>query len=227
MQLRVEKYQHGHLLFPSIHAARDYLREARKATDGDAAALATVVRANGATVTIGPGIYPPLELLPEDSGAADAPVIWKAAANDGSTIISAGVHIPASLFTPWSSHAHILTANIASFNLTFGTIEPVPFPRGCYGNCTMYTKMGLNFQNRKAMLARWPNVDNETGRYRWQFVESQPKTTDSFVVTKPPELVARIVKWSAEPDPWMHLFQKVRSFEFTSYGPLHHDTHNH
>ena len=73
----------------------------------------------------------------------------------------------------------------------------------------MFTKMGLNFQNKRAMLARWPNLDNETARYRWQYLESQPKTTDSFRVTEP-DLVARMVKWSAEPDPWMHLFQKVR-----------------
>ena len=102
-----------------------------------------------------------------------------------------------------------MTANIADFNLTFGTIEPIPFPQGDYGNCTMFTKMGLNFQNKRAMLARWPNLDNETARYRWQYLESQPKTTDSFRVTEP-DLVARMVKWSAEPDPWMHLFQKVR-----------------
>ena len=113
------------------------------------------------------------------------------------------------MFKPWSSHPHVLTANISGLNLTFGTIKPVPFPQGDYSNCTMFTKMGLNFQNTQAMLARWPNIDNETGRYRWQYVESQPKTTDSFTVTSP-DLVARMVKWSAEPDPWMHLFQKVR-----------------
>ena len=204
-QLRVEQNEQGQLLFPTIHAARDYLRKLRKTSVGDAA---VVVRKHGATVTIGPGVYPALELLPEDSGTAEAPVIWQAAAYDGSTVVSGGVHVPASLFKPWASHPHILTANIAGFNLTFGTIKSIPFPQGDYGNCTMFTKMGLNFQNTKALLARWPNVDNETGRYRWQHVESQPKTTNSFTVTTP-DLVARMVKWSAEPDPWMHLFQKV------------------
>ena len=180
------------------------------------------MRQHGATVTIGPGVYPALELLPEDSGTANAPVVWQAATRDGSTIVSGGVHVAASLFKPWSGHQHIVTANIADFNLTFGTIEPIPFPQGDYGNCTMFTKMGLNFQNKRAMLARWPNLDNETARYRWQYLESQPKTTDSFRVTEP-DLVARMVKWSAEPDPWMHLFQKVRLRPSSKVVPVKRD----
>ena len=80
------------------------------------------MRQHGATVTIGPGVYPALELLPEDSGTANAPVVWQAATRDGSTIVSGGVHVAASLFKPWSGHQHIVTANIADFNLTFGTI---------------------------------------------------------------------------------------------------------
>ena len=162
----------------------------------------------GATVTIGAGIYPALELTPEDSGTADFPVVWQARASDGSTVISGGVHIPTSLFKPWTGHpGRVLTADISSFDLDFGTIVPVPFPQGMYGNCTTYSKLGLNFQNTRAMLARWPNVNSTTGRYTWQYLESQAKTTDSFSVTQP-DVVARMANWSAEPDPWMHLFQK-------------------
>ena len=68
--MRVEQNQQGQLLFPTIHAARDYLRRLRRIAVGNAAA---VVREHGAMVTIGPGIYPPLELAPEDSGTASAP----------------------------------------------------------------------------------------------------------------------------------------------------------
>ena len=49
----------GYPFFTSIHAARDHLRTLRR----QGAAKPTRV-----TVSIAPGVYPPLELLPIDSG---------------------------------------------------------------------------------------------------------------------------------------------------------------
>eukprot|EP01048_Picozoa_sp_COSAG05_P034695 COSAG05_NODE_14645_length_391_cov_0.890411_1_plen_109_part_01 len=73
--LTLTKKQKEQAVFSSLHAARDHLRSLRRQKGGLQSA---------ATVTVGAGMYPPLELLPSDSGTAAFPVTWQAAAHDGS-----------------------------------------------------------------------------------------------------------------------------------------------
>jgi hypothetical protein len=125
---------------------------AATSTSGAPLSLAAALQ-RGVTITVGAGVYPPLELLPEDSGTAEFPVVWRAAASNGSAIISGGVRIPNSLFKPWGGHPGVLTADISSFGLEFGTMgtcardsDPISvreITSGCI-NCTAYTWMGLN-----------------------------------------------------------------------------------
>ena len=98
--------------FRSIHAARNHLRMLRQRS----ADLGAV------TVLIGAGRYPPLELQPEDSGTASAPVTYQAERSDGSALISAGVHIPASSFSPWAGHAGALKADLSTLPIEFGAL---------------------------------------------------------------------------------------------------------
>ena len=129
--------------FRSIHAARNHLRMLRQRS----ADLGAV------TVLIGAGRYPPLELQPEDSGTASAPVTYQAERSDGSALISAGVHIPASAFSPWAGHAGALKADLSTLPIEFGALGS---GGSCYGNCTQYKHNSVVFDDRLMVLARYP-----------------------------------------------------------------------
>ena len=204
LELRVEQGPQRAVLtkeqavFSSLHAARDHLRSLRRRQGGLQSAV---------TVTVGAGVYPPLELLPSDSGTAAFPVTWQAAAHDGSAVISAGAAIPTTLFKPWSGHPGVLRADISSLGLNYGTMGE---GGDTTGDCTSFARMGLNFRNASAVLARWPNVlpstDNHTpGRYVWQKIETAGNS--SFSVNSS-DAVVHMVKWSEECEPWIHWYTK-------------------
>ena len=129
--------------FRSIHAARDHLRMLRRRN----ANLGAV------TVLIGAGRYPPLELQPEDSGTVSAPVTYQAERSDGSALISAGVHIPASSFSPWAGHAGALKADLSTLPIELGALGS---GGSCYGNCSQYAHNSVVFDDRLMVLARYP-----------------------------------------------------------------------
>lgn len=138
--------------FATIHGARDHLRTLR--TGGD--------RRTRYRVVIGAGTYAPLELQAHDSGSPGRPVIYEADSADGPAVISAGVQVPKESFQPWAGHPGIYKADLTSLGLTYGSITA---GGDCGGNCTGFAKAGLVFSNLSMVLARWPNVDNTTGKY--------------------------------------------------------------
>ena len=188
------------LVFPSLHAARDHLRVLRRQRGQLRCAV---------TVRVGAGVYPPLELRPEDSGTAAFPVTWEAAAQDGSrsAVISAGVAVPTSLFKPWGGHPGVLAADISGLGLDYGRMGE---GGGTTGDCTGFARMGLNFRNSSAVLARWPNVlpsgGPTPGRYAWRKIESSAGNS-SFSMNSS-DAVSHMAKWSAEPEPWVHWYTK-------------------
>jgi hypothetical protein len=42
--------------------------------------------------------------------------------HDGSAVVSAGVPVPVALFKPWAGHPGVLTADVSSLDLDFGTM---------------------------------------------------------------------------------------------------------
>jgi hypothetical protein len=137
-------------------------------------------------------------------------------------MISAGVLLEPGRFHPWVGHPGILVADISDLtDLDYGE-----FGRAnecCDGNCTMYTKMQLVFQNETATIARWPNIlpGPNSGRYQWQYMDGD--SADGFVVTNT-SAVSRIEKWGAEADPWVHAYTKYgwvdEKFRITGVSPV-------
>ena len=148
--------------------------------------LATAMGTEGC----GPGVYPPLHLEPEDSGSADAPVIYEG--RQGASL-SAGVHVPPSAFKKWDGHPNVVQADLSSLGLTYGEMG-AGGDNG--GTCTQFTKARLFFENRTQILARWPNVQSfDPSTYQWQKIGVGG--ADGFTINDT-ATVARASKWAAE-----------------------------
>lgn len=181
--------------FPTIEAARNHLRVLRaKSTSNGGQRRFRVV--------IGAGTYAPLELQAQDSGSPGRPIVYEADSSRGPVVVSAGIQVPKSAFTPWAGHPGIIKADLSALMVDYGSITA---GGDCGGNCTGFAKAGLVFSNLSMVLARWPNVDNATGRYVWQKV--QIGGPNGFSV-KDPAVVSRIAKWTAETEPWLHSYSK-------------------
>ena len=53
------------------------------------------------------------------------------------------------------------------------------------------------------VLARWPNIDNTTGKYVWEKI--QVGGANGFSV-RDPAVVPRMTKWAAEAAPLLHSY---------------------
>lgn len=179
--------------FPTIEAARNHLRVLRAKSDGGQRRF---------KVVIGAGTYAPLELQAQDSGSPGRPIVYEADSSRGPVVVSAGIQVPKSAFTPWAGHPGIVKADLSALGVDYGSITA---GGDCGGNCTGFAKAGLVFSNLSMVLARWPNVDNVTGKYVWEKV--QIGGPNGFSV-KDPAVVSRIAKWAAETEPWLHSYSK-------------------
>jgi hypothetical protein len=107
--------------YGSIHEARDRVRQLRR--DGPADELSV-------KVSVGAGRFPPLSLLPEDSGTPGHPVVYEGRA-DGSSLISGGIEVPPSAFSPRPGHQpHHLQADVSALGLAYGNLSG--------GECTLF-----------------------------------------------------------------------------------------
>lgn len=186
--------------FPTIEAARDHLRILR--TSGTHAN-------HRVRVSIGPGVYPPLVLGPDDSGSPGHPVIYEADQSQSRqsgepVVISGGIQVPKAAFQPWAGHPGVVKADLASLGvpIEYGSVLA---GGDCGGNCSGFAKAALVFGNVSMVLARWPNVMNTTGRYAWEKVTIGG--ANGFSVTDP-GVVPRMAMWAAETEPWLHSYAK-------------------
>ena len=180
--------------FHTIHEARDRIRQLRRQGPKEGLSF---------KVSIGAGTYPPLRLQAQDSGSPGRPVIYEADRTDGPAVVSAGVQVPKDAFQPWPGHHGIVKANLVSLNLDYGSMAP---GGGNYGDCTGYAKASLVFSNVSMVLARWPNVDNSSGRYVWEKIRIGG--ANGFTVRDPP-VVARMAKWGAEAEPLLSSYAQL------------------
>ena len=180
--------------FSTIHEARDRIRQLRRQGPKEGLSF---------KISIGAGTYPPLRLQAQDSGSPRRPVVYEADRTDGPAVVSAGVQVPKDAFQPWPGHHGVVKANLSSLNLDYGSMAP---GGGNYGDCTGYTKASLVFSNVSMVLARWPNVDNASGRYVWEKI--QIGGANGFTVRDPP-VVARMAKWGAEAEPLLSSYAQL------------------
>ena len=144
--------------FRSLKAARDAARAA--------------LRANTARIDIvlGEGIYTEhLQLSALDSGTAAAPVVWRAAPGQ-KVLVSGGLPIPSSAFTPWAQGpVGAVQANLTQLGLTdLGSFS------GGGGDTSAVDSTGvaeLFFANQPMHMARWPNLF-ANGSVQWAYTGS-------------------------------------------------------
>jgi len=150
-------------------------------------------------VSIGAGRYPPLSLQPEDSGTPSAPILYQGR-GDGTSVISGGIELPPSAFSPRPGHPNQLQADVSGLGLSYGNLSG--------GSCNLVPtragqphdpKVGLVFGTATQVRARWPDVNQSTQRYQWQFIETGG--VGGFVVNSS-SVAKRLLGWRAEADPW-------------------------
>ena len=181
--------------FPTIHAARDHLRTLRHEAGGASQRSYRVV--------IGAGTYAPLRLEAQDSGSPGRPVVYESDRSHGPAVVSAGVQVPKATFRPYAGHPGVLTADLSSLNVDYGSMA---IGGGNYGDCTGYARAALVFSNTSMVLARWPNVNSTSGKYVWEKIKLA--SGKGFTVHDP-AAVARMAKWGAEPEPWLHSYPQI------------------
>ena len=185
--------------FRSIHDARDHLRRLRQRQ-----------HVGAVRVRIAPGRYAPLELTADDSGLGPhAPVIYEGERPDGSTVISAGVSIPAQAFRPWARRPGVLMADLSPFSVEYGDLGS---GGSCYGNCTMFQHNGVVFGNRSMILARYPNIEMNASSfelptvYNWLPIKHGYNATLMLSTQNDSNIAARVAGWAKEGAPWIHIY---------------------
>ena len=118
--------------FASLHRARDEIRSRKRES----------ALADGATVFVRGGIHEITETLvlgPQDSGTAEAPIVWRAHGEEDPWLV--GARQVRAAFEPWKGE-------ILRVDLTGSALERVDFRQ-------------LFFGGERMVLARFPNLDEE------------------------------------------------------------------
>jgi hypothetical protein len=212
--------------FQSLERARDAVRE-RRGTEP--------LPAGGVAVVLHGGVYPrtsqSFTLGAEDSGTAEAPVVYRAAPGER-PILRAGrsltgfvplVDTAASRRIPEAARKQVLQIDLRAAGISdFGTLRPRG--RDYFGKLVGPDEpahLELFFNGVPMSLARWPN-DTPKMSERFANVELGDretvrdgprvlvKNTDTFFYSNP-----RQDAWAAEPDPW--LFGYWQYAFFSSY----------
>lgn len=159
------------------------------------------------TVQFAEGIYPlgkSLVLEAEDSGSAEAPIIYRAA-NGAAVRISGGrdfagfaqVTDPAVLQRlPETARSHVMQADLIAQGITeFGTLS-----RRGFAKPLVDSHLELFWNDKPMTLARWPNVGEKVPYSR---IAALPDGEQGLVISADDGLAARLEKWADEKDPWL------------------------
>ena len=145
--------------FTTLHAARDHLRQYHS---DDASPSINIVN-------IHQGAYPPLIL----DSMHDSFTTWQGYDAANPPIISAGVPVPASLWSPSPiKGSQIISTNYTALNITYG--GGLPTNGGAIDTCDQQTLQktelfhGDGTLHDQPILARYPNTNNNN----WQFLHA-------------------------------------------------------
>jgi hypothetical protein len=179
--------------FATVTAARDALRALRRGGGGEGGGAATVL--------LHEGTHAPFALDPAlDSGTASAPIRY-AGAPGANAVVSAGVEVPTSAWTPWAGHPHIVTADLKALGLSnFGSL---PRSGGSIDACNQLSggKMQLFHRQAAMVLARFPNLA-PNGDWRFLYVTSEAK--GGGLLLKAGANASRVYSWAKEEAPYLH-----------------------
>lgn len=178
----------------TLHAARDSLRALRQSDAPGARSRATVI--------VHAGTYAPLVLdAALDSGvSAGAPTVYAAAAGEPSPVISAGVAVPASAWTPAAGlrTEGVLQADLRSLGLSAADLGSLPDNGGSIDACDQQTLQKMQLFHEGAVgrvgphLARHPNMGPSGD---WVFLHASKAASGGFVTA--PNDTARVLGWVA------------------------------
>jgi hypothetical protein len=179
--------------FLSVEAARDHLRTQRD-VDGR-------LPSGGARVLLHKGTHAPFVLDPvRDSGALGAPITY-AAFGDGPAVVSGGVQVPASAFTPAAGKPGVFNTDLQKLGLgpsDFGSLPDVGDTIHICDQLT-YLKMQLFHEGTQTNLARFPNV---RANGDWQFLHAANGGNASFSFSGV-HGGDRVLAWAKEEEPYV------------------------
>ena len=216
--------------FRTLERARDALRERRKKEP---------LPPGGAAIVLQGGVYPRLKesftLAAEDSGTAEAPIVYRAADGEqavlrGGRTITGFAPLADSAVArriPEAARSHLLQADLRAAGISdFGQLRPRGRGLGKLAGMDEPAHMELFFNRVPMSLARWPN-DTPKMSERFAHVELGDQKTvrdggrtitrdsDVFYYSNP-----RQDAWADEPDPW--LFGYWQRAYFSSYRKILH-----
>ena len=184
------------LTFNSLPAARDHLRAMK---------IAATSTESPVTVLVHPGTYPPFALTTADSGTALAPITYASVRGAAEpAIISGGISIPASAFTP-IPNSKLVRADLFAHNVTAADLGAM-VNGGSIGDC-QHTKTDFVFGGDRMILGRWPNIGSSGSAGDWSFANVDTVVGGSAAVgvnTKTQPAAARLLDWAHEANPWIH-----------------------
>jgi hypothetical protein len=175
--------------FVTVTAARDWLRGLQP------------LPAGGAVVQLFCGVHSPFQLTSADSGTATAPISYTGMTDTHGqpcSIVSAGMHVPPSAFSPWKQRPGVLVANLSALGMTsFGAIA-----NGDLEECQNH-KAELFYAGKPMTLARWPdNLPSSSGQ-TWS--RALDGTGEAGLIVEP-ACPAVAHKWADAPDAWIHSY---------------------
>ena len=154
------------------------------------------------TVNILPGIYyESLYLTHLDSGTPEYPIIWKGI-GDG-VILSSGQQIDVSSFkdckSPLAKNDYPLKcANLKALNINdLGKMQATSGLMSCDNN-----KTELFYNNKPQIIARYPNIKQDTQMYVYLNVDGMKDT--KTIIWKDTMHDNNGAMWSKETDAWLH-----------------------
>jgi hypothetical protein len=182
--------------FGSLAQARDAIR-----------ALSREELCRGVTVTIMSGEYSvrgelgSLQLDHRDSGCPGSPIVYR---GDGSTLLHAGVKVPASAFHPFSvAGIDMWRADVRPYGVSdFGEFTKA----AQNGQCVMAERSSVYYGEQPQTLARHPNIDRSTGNFQWMRVGAVTSFASFGSASTNDTIAAQRWMNDSTGDVWLHGF---------------------
>lgn len=147
------------------------------------------------TVHLLPGVYELDKPIVLDERHSNT--VWRKAVGSkraGTVRVRGGYKINPSLFKPWNDHTEIFVAPIDQAAGDLGGLQS-----GALGTCSN-SKAEVFFDGEPLILARYPNIDAQSGKWQWEKIRNVTSaTTFVFHGNRPIEN-----DWASASNLWLH-----------------------